>query len=420
MYELPHGDPRAMFLTDIALALFFAVAAGAIAARFGINRIVGYIIAGILVGPFTPGVVVRTETVENLAELGLIFLLFSLGLSFSFKEIRAAGMISTAGNIVVMALLGAASAVAARLAHLPHPYIVGLATVLSSTAIGVTLLRDWGVERTRAAQLAVGLLVVQDLVAVVLLVIVATPPDRLSPAGIVWPIGKALVFIAVALAVGARVLHWFVTRSFANTPSEALFGAFAAVALISGFLAYVVGLPYEYARNPEISATAAKAPISGFLAYVVGLPYEFGAFMAGAVISEGAGSERVAHAVMPFRALFVSLFFVAIGMAVNPVVVFEHWPIVFGLGIALFLVRALLWTALGGAAGLGAGAALLFGVALIPLGEFNIVLANTAFAASSMNGDERSILVGIAFFSIIGTTLCAPLFRHLCAATRSR
>src|SRR5579884_917533 len=370
MYELPHGDPRAMFLTDIALALFFAVAAGAIAARFGINRIVGYIIAGILVGPFTPGVVVRTETVENLAELGLIFLLFSLGLSFSFKEIRAAGMISTAGNIVVMALLGAASAVAARLAHLPHPYIVGLATVLSSTAIGVTLLRDWGVERTRAAQLAVGLLVVQDLVAVVLLVIVATPPDRLSPAGIVWPIGKALVFIAVALAVGARVLHWFVTRSFANTTSEALFGAFAAVALISGFLAYVVGLPYE-----------------------------FGAFMAGAVISEGAGSERVAHAVMPFRALFVSLFFVAIGMAVNPVVVFEHWPIVFGLGIALFLVRALLWTALGGAAGLGAGAALLFGVALIPLGEFNIVLANTAFAASSMNGDERSILVGIAFFS---------------------
>src|SRR5579875_2338681 len=382
MYELPHGDPQAMFLTDIALALFFAVAVGAIAARFGISRIVGYIIAGILVGPFTPGVVVRTETVENLAELGL---------SFSFKEIRAAGMISTAGNIVVMALLGAASAVAARLAHLPHPYIVGLATVLSSTAIGVTLLRDWGVERTRAAQLAVGLLVVQDLVAVVLLVIVATPPDRLSPAGIVWPIGKALVFIAVALAVGARVLHWFVTRSFANTPSEALFGAFAAVALISGFLAYVVGLPYE-----------------------------FGAFMAGAVISEGAGSERVAHAVMPFRALFVSLFFVAIGMAVNPVVVFEHWPIVFGLGIALFLVRALLWTALGGAAGLGAGAALLFGVALIPLGEFNIVLANTAFAASSMNGDERSILVGIAFFSIIGTTLCAPLFRHLCAATRSR
>jgi CPA2 family monovalent cation:H+ antiporter-2 len=391
MYELPHGDPRAMFLTDIALALFFAVAVGAIAARFGISRIVGYIIAGILVGPFTPGVVVRTETVENLAELGLIFLLFSLGLSFSFKEIRAAGMISTAGNIVVMALLGAASAVAAWLAHLPHPYIVGLATVLSSTAIGVTLLRDWGVERTRAAQLAVGLLVVQDLVAVVLLVIVATPPDRLSPAGIVWPIGKALVFIAVALAVGARVLHWFVTRSFANTPSEALFGAFAAVALISGFLAYVVGLPYE-----------------------------FGAFMAGAVISEGAGSERVAHAVMPFRALFVSLFFVAIGMAVNPVVVFEHWPIVFGLGIALFLVRALLWTALGGVAGLGAGAALLFGVALIPLGEFNIVLANTAFAASSMNGDERSILVGIAFFSIIGTTLCAPLFRHLCAATRSR
>jgi CPA2 family monovalent cation:H+ antiporter-2 len=391
MYELPHGDPQAMFLTDIALALFFAVAVGAIAARFGISRIVGYIIAGILVGPFTPGVVVRTETVENLAELGLIFLLFSLGLSFSFKEIRAAGMISTAGNIVVMALLGAASAVAARLAHLPHPYIVGLATVLSSTAIGVTLLRDWGVERTRAAQLAVGLLVVQDLVAVVLLVIVATPPDRLSPAGIVWPIGKALVFIAVALAVGARVLHWFVTRSFANTPSEALFGAFAAVALISGFLAYVVGLPYE-----------------------------FGAFMAGAVISEGAGSERVAHAVMPFRALFVSLFFVAIGMAVNPVVVFEHWPIVLGLGIALFLVRALLWTALGGVAGLGAGAALLFGVALIPLGEFNIVLANTAFAASSMNGDERSILVGIAFFSIIGTTLCAPLFRHLCAATRSR
>ena len=89
VYTVASHDAKTLFLSDIALALFFAVLVGGIVARFGINRVVGYIIAGMLIGPFTPGVVARTETVQDFAELGLVFLLFSLGLSFSFSEMKS-------------------------------------------------------------------------------------------------------------------------------------------------------------------------------------------------------------------------------------------------------------------------------------------------------------------------------------------
>lgn len=386
--NFPNHDPNALFLTDIALALFFAVVVGAIVARFGINRIVGYIAAGILVGPFTPGIVVRTETVEHLAELGLVFLLFSLGLGFSFAEMRSAGAVAIGGNVAAMAILGVAFGVLDIALGLPHPWILAIAAILSSTAIGTALLRDWGVEAGRTGRLALGLLVVQDLVAVVLIVVVATPAEQLTPAGLVLPIVKALVFVVIALLLGGTVLHRIVVSTLERAPADAVFGAFATIALFAGFLAYVAGLPYE-----------------------------FGAFVAGAVISEAAGSERVASIVMPFRALFVSLFFVGVGMVIDPAILVAHWPVVLGAGAAFIVFRALVWSGLGRVAGLAWPGAVLLGVALVPLGEFNIVLANTAAAASVITSDERSILVGIAFFSILLTTIVAPLFNRFAPGT---
>jgi monovalent cation:H+ antiporter-2, CPA2 family len=357
----------------------------------GINRIVGYIAAGIVIGPFTPGVFVRTETIENLAELGLVFLLFSLGLSFSFDEMRRAGAVSIAGNVAAMGLLAVGFAGAAVLAGFPHPWILALAAVLSSTAIGAALLRDWGVEDTAGGHLALGILVVQDLFAVILLVVVATPANELSFIGLAIPVVKAIVFVAVALTLGGTLLRRVVVVTLANAPQEAVFGAFATIALFAGFLAYVVGLPFE-----------------------------FGAFMAGAVISEAAGSAKVATAVMPFRALFVSLFFVGVGMLIDPALILRHWPVIIGLGAAFVLFRGIIWSALGKAAGVPWPSLLLFGVALVPLGEFNMVLASTAVLASGINDYERSVLVGITFFSILATTLGAPLFNRVAAAARSR
>ncbi len=391
VYRVPEHGPAALFLTDIALALFFAVIVGTIAARLGINRVVGYIVAGILIGPFTPGVVIRTETVENFAELGLVFLLFSLGLGFSFEEMRSAGSVSILGNLVVMSIFAAAFAGIGVWLGLPHPLIVALATVLSSTAIGAALLHDWGLDGTRTAHLALGLLVVQDVVAVLLLVVVATPANELTFAGILWPIAKAALFCAVALTLGATVLRRIVRGTLEKAPPDAVFGTCAAIALFAGFLAFLAGLPYE-----------------------------FGAFIAGAVISEAAGSAQVAAVVAPFRALFVSLFFVGMGMLIDPALVIAHWPVILGAGAAFVAFRAALWFGLGRIAGLSASSAVVFGVALVPLGEFNIVLGNTAVGAAGMTAYERSILVGIVFFSILVTTIGAPLFNRFAAAARSR
>lgn len=252
-------------------------------------------------------------------------------------------------------------------------------------------MRDWDVEATRGGHLALGILVVQDLFAVILLVVVATPANQLSFVGIAVPVVKAIVFVAIALTLGRTVLRRIVVVTLANAPQEALFGVFATIALFAGFLAYLTGLPFE-----------------------------FGAFMAGAVISETAGSAKVASAVMPFRALFVSLFFVGVGMLIDPALIVKHWTVIIGIGVAFVVFRAVVWSALGGVAGLSWPGVLLFGVALIPLGEFNMVLANTAVLASGINDYERSVLVGITFFSILATTLCAPLFNRFGAAARSR
>ena len=195
--------------------------------------------------------------------------------------------------------------------------------MLASTAIGVSLLSQWKIDETRAGHLALGLLVVQDVFAVLLLVVVDTPPSQLLVAGILWPVAKAAIFVVVALTLGGTFLRWLVARTLTTAPADAVFGAFAAIALFAGFLAFLAGLPYE-----------------------------FGAFIAGAVISEAAGSRKVATIVQPFRALFVSLFFVGMGMLIDPKLIRDHWEIVIGVGAAFVVFRAVVWAGLGKIAGL--------------------------------------------------------------------
>jgi CPA2 family monovalent cation:H+ antiporter-2 len=353
-----------------------------VAGRLRLSPILGFLVAGIVIGPFTPGYVARSGTIEQLAELGLIFLLFSLGLGFSVSEVRAIGALPVAGNLVVMALIGVVLWAVAAFLHLPHAITLALILTLSSTAIGVALLRQWRLDETRLGRLVVASLVVQDLVAAALLVLVSTPADSLTAIGVLAPLVRAVAFVAVALVAGATVLHRLVVRLLHGAASETLFGAFAALALTSAWLGQLAGLSFE-----------------------------FGAFIAGAVVSEAAGSRMVQSIVEPFRALFLSLFFVAMGMAVDPGLIRTHWIVIVVIGGAFVVVRMLAWGALGRIAGFSAAAATLIGIAMLPLGEFNIALVNAAAAAHRVTRDERGILLGITFLSIglatIGGSLAA-------------
>jgi CPA2 family monovalent cation:H+ antiporter-2 len=375
-------DATTQFLLDLTVALAGAAVGGWVATRLHLNAIVGYLVVGIIIGPFTPGYVAHGTMLESLAELGLIFLLFSLGLGFSFAELRSIGPLPLAASLAAMAVLVVLFEAGAAAFGAVHPWTLGLASAVSSTAIGVALLRGWGFEHHRIGHFVLALLIVQDLAAVVLLVVAASPAP--SAAGLIVPIAKALGFVLVALALGATLLPWLVARLLQRAPTEALFGAFAAFAMVAASLAHTAGLSFD-----------------------------FGAFVAGAVISEAASTRMAQAIVAPFRALFVALFFVAMGMLLDPAVLAQLWVPSLVLGIAFMLVRLGLWAAVARLAGFAAPAALLMGAAMVPLGEFNIVLDNAAASAGRLTATERSLLLGITFFSILVAALGAPALRPL-------
>jgi CPA2 family monovalent cation:H+ antiporter-2 len=377
-------EPNVHFLGDLTVALTAAVVGGWIARRLGLDSIVGYLLAGIVIGPFTPGYVAERQTLGNLAELGLIFLLFSIGLRFSFRELVSAGAAAIAGALAVMAALAAAFWAAASAFHFQHPWTLAIAAVVSSTAIGVALLRQWGLEERRSGQFVIALLIVQDLIAVALLVVTSTPVAALNATGIVVPMLFAIGFVAIALVAGATVLHVAVVRVVQYMPTEALFGTFAALALIAAWLAHLAGLPFD-----------------------------FGAFVAGAVISEAAASRMVHSIVAPFQALFAALFFVSIGTLLDPRHALEEWLPIVAIGCAFMLLRFAGWSAIGRLGGFPLRKSILMGVAMVPLGEFNIVLGNAAFNANRIDDAERALLLGLTFFSILGASGAAPALARL-------
>ncbi|MDE2572075.1 MAG: cation:proton antiporter, partial [bacterium] len=191
-------DATITFLADLTAALVAATVGGALSRALRITPVLGYLVAGVAIGPFSPGYVAHGGTLSGVSELGLIFLLFSLGLGFSVRDLRRAGWWSMAANLGLMAFFAGVAWALARALGFAHPVTLALVFTLSSTAIGVALLEEFGLHERREGHLALALLIAQDLVAVALLVVTAAPPASLSLAGMMQPLVKAVAFVAVA------------------------------------------------------------------------------------------------------------------------------------------------------------------------------------------------------------------------------
>ena len=375
-------DATTTFVADVTVALIAGSIAGAASRAARVTPIVGYLAAGIVIGPFTPGYIAHGANLSGLAELGLIFLLFSLGLGFSLRELREGGVAAVLGNLAAMAACAAVVWFAAARFGVVHPLTLGLAFAVSSTAVGVTLLQTLGVLARRPGHLAIGVLIVQDLVAVLILVITSTPASQLTIAGLMLPLARAAIFVAFALTLGATVLHRVFTLALRRAGRDLLVVIFSAVALAAAWLGHLAGLTFE-----------------------------FGAFVAGAVTSEAAGSIMVQNVVRPFRELFVMLFFVSMGTLVDVSSIVANWRIVAFIALVAIAARLLLWFGAGRAVKLANPAALAFSIALLPMGEFNIVLGNASFAAGRLNRAEIAILVGAGMITILVSALAASLGR---------
>ena len=371
-------DATTRFLADVTAALIAGSIAGAAARALRITPIVGYLLAGVAIGPFTPGYVAQGGSLSGLAELGLIFLLFSLGLGFSFRDLLDTGAGAVLGNGAAMAGVAAAVWFVAAKLGMPHPVTLGLAFTVSSTAVGAALLQLFG---GRAARAGVSLLITQDLIAVILLIVIKAPASALTAAGVALPVLSAVIFVAVALVLGATLLHRLFVTALQRAGSDLIVVIFSAVALAAAWLGHLAGLTFE-----------------------------FGAFVAGAVTSEAAGSRMVESVVRPFRQLFVMVFFVSMGTLLDLATAAVHWQAILAVAASALAVRWLLWSAVARAVA-GAAAVTSLGLSMLPMGEFNIVLGNAGYAAGRLDRAEMALLIGSTVLTVTVAALAARALR---------
>lgn len=372
------------FFRDLALVFLAAIAGGLLAWRLRQPVIIGYVLAGILVSPLTPGPSVRNvPTLELFAQIGVVLLMFSIGLEFSPKDLVQAKWVALIGAPLGMLLLIGLGVSAGRVLGwtTAQGTVVGAIVCVASTMVLTRLLLDQGQLHTGAGRIMVAITLVEDLAVVVLIVLVPTFGG--FQAGRIWGVarelGRAIVVLAPALVVAWKVVPPLLRR-VARTQSRELF--FIVV------LAICLG-------------TAA-------LTQAIGLSLALGAFVAGLIISGSDYAHEALAQLFPLRDAFVALFFVTIGLLIDPATVFSNLSVA-GTMVALIVFGGLVvWTGVVRLLGYPLWMALTVAIGLTQIGEFSFVLVQVA---------RRSGIVGN---DIYNATLAASLVTILLNATLVR
>ncbi len=383
---MEHHTP---LIAAIVGAIVLAFILGAIAHRLKISPLVGYLLAGVAVGPFTPGFVADQGLITELAEIGVILLMFGVGLHFSLKDLLAVKSIAIPGAIVQIAvatLLGWGLA-AIMGWSIATGLVFGLALSVASTVVLLRALQERRLVESTEGRIAVGWLIVEDLFMVLTLVLL--PPlaeiassmetggagagfgDIAITLGIT--LGKVAAFVAVMLILGRKAVPWLL-HYIAHTGSRELFRL--------AVLAIALGIAFGAAA-------------------LFGVSFALGAFFAGMVLAESELSHRAAEETLPLRDAFAVLFFVSVGMLLNPAAMLDNfWPllgavaiVLFGKSIAAFvIVRAF---------GHPTGVALVISASLAQIGEFSFILAGLGVALGVLTVQAQDLILAAAIVSIL-------------------
>ena len=379
---MPHYTP---LIATIVAGLVFAFIFGSIAQRLRTSPIVGYLLAGVVAGPYTPGFVADQAIANELAELGVILLMFGVGLHFSLKDLLSVRAIAIPGAVVQ---IGAATLMGVAMAYFlgwtwTAGFVFGLALSVASTVVLLRTLQERRLVETERGRIAVGWLIVEDLAMVLALVLLPAMASVMMAKGSVsnpaiWQpiaitLGKVAAFVLVMLVVGQRVIPWAL-HWVAHTGSRELFRL--------SVLAIAIGIAY--------------AASTWF-----GASFALGAFFAGMVMSESPLSQRAAEETLPLRDAFAVLFFVSVGMLFNPAIVVNHpwlvvgtiFIIVFGKSVAAFLiVRAFKYPT---------STALVISASLAQIGEFSFILAGLGVTLKLMPQTGLDLILAGAIISIM-------------------
>jgi CPA2 family monovalent cation:H+ antiporter-2 len=384
---MSHGSSL-IAIVVIGLGLAFVLAT--IANRLGISIIVGYLVAGVAVGPFTPGFVADQNVASQLAEIGVILLMFGVGLHFSLQDLLSVRRIVIPGAVVqiaVSALLGMGLAWLLGWSA-GTGFVFGLALSVASTVVLMHALQDRRLVDTGRGQIAIGWLVVQDLLTVLALVLL--PPlagllrgdgGAFDIAGLVTTlgltVGKVMAFIALMLLVGHRVIP-AILHYIAHTGSRELFRlAVLAVALGVAFVA----------------------------AELFGVSFALGAFFAGMVLSESELSQRAAEESLPLRDAFAVLFFISVGMLFNPAVLLHEIVPLLGTLLVVMVGGPCVAIAMVRLFGYPLATALMLGVGLAQIGEFSFILADLGIGLGLLPERARDLILGTSIISIFANPI---------------
>ena len=316
---MPHHTP---LISTIVVALVLAFILGALANRFRISPLVGYLLAGVLIGPFTPGYVADQGLANDLAEIGVILLMFGVGLHFTLEDLLSVRAIAIPGAI---AQIASATVLGMVLAYflgwsIGAGLVFGLALSVASTVVLLRAMQERRLIETERGRIAVGWLVVEDFVMILTLVLLPSLAGIIKGTGsagfgaLVMPIlitlGKVAAFVAVMLIIGKRVIPW-ILHAVVHTGSRELFRLCV--------LAIALGVAFGASVLFDVS-------------------FALGAFFAGMILSESELSQRAAQETLPLRDAFAVLFFVSVGMLVDPLIVIRD-PLPLIATVLIIVVR---------------------------------------------------------------------------------
>ena len=403
---MPHS---VTLITTIAVSFGLALLMGLIANRLKLPVLVGYLVAGVILGSNTPGFVADMELSGQLAEIGVILLMFGVGLHFSLSDLLAVRRIALPGAIVQ---IGVATALGATVAiawgwDLGASIVFGVALSTASTVVLLRALEQRGVLKSVNGSIAVGWLVVEDLAMVLVLVLLpplagwlgATAEGSATEGSnsdllitLLLTFGKVSIFIALMLIVGKRVFPWLLWH-VASTNSNELF--------ILSVIAVAIGIAYGSAM-------------------LFGVSFALGAFFAGMVMRESDLSHRAAQESLPLRDAFSVLFFVSVGMLFDPNVLIEQplrvlftlMIIIIGKSLAAFLLVLAFRYPL--------NTALTVSASLAQIGEFSFILAALGVSLGLLPVEAQSLILAGAFISITLNPLVFQVIEPAQAWIRSR
>lgn len=375
-----------LFIRDLAYVFAAAVIGGGLAWMARQPLILGYVAGGIIVGPFTPGPVISDiSTFELFAEIGVVLLMFSIGLEFSFKDLLDVKWVALGGGpLGILLSIGLAVLLGSGMGWPPlQSIVIGAAISMASTMVLARLLIDYGILHTAHGRVMLGITLVEDLAVIAMTLLLpalgALEPGRFLLLG--QALLKAILFLLPFAYLAARVVP-VILRWVTKTQNRELFL----------LVALAIGL-----------GTAA-------LTQMAGLSLALGAFMAGVIISQSEYGHKTLQRLVSLRDVFVALFFVTLGVLINPATVLANIPLLATMLALITFGKLAIWTVVVRAFGYPAKTAFFVGVGLTQIGEFSFVLVQAARTVGHIGDEVYNATLAASLITII---LNAALVRWL-------